>query len=323
MVFAEKGAKGGKKIPKKDERKKKACYNEFNYIGKKKKTIQEAIKMSDKKLRLVDSHTHSNCSFDGHFTHKEMAEAAKKANVAILAITDHCDLVCVDCEMNERNKQDIYRSFEKTKKVQVDGVKMLAGIELGQYLHRKETAQEILAEKEWDFVLGSLHNTYENEDPYFVNFFTWEDSEAQIFYENYLRELLWAAREADYDSLAHITYPVRYIVGDYEKELVEDRLFGLYRQILETVIERDKSLEINTGGIRKKIGLPSPDEELIRFYYSIGGRKITVGSDAHYTEHVGADLEETCRLLKEIGFEGVQIYEKRIPTLFTFEEMGI
>ena len=36
MVFAEKGAKGGKKIPKKDERKKKACYNEFDYIRKEK-----------------------------------------------------------------------------------------------------------------------------------------------------------------------------------------------------------------------------------------------------------------------------------------------
>ena len=52
-------------------------------------------------------------------------------------------------------------------------------------------------------------------------------------------------------------------------------------------------------------GMTFPDESLMRFYRSLGGEMVTVGSDAHFSEHVGCNIRETYELLREIGFSYV------------------
>ena len=48
-----------------------------------------------------------------------------------------------------------------------------------------------------------------------------------------------------------------------------------------------------------------PNEELIKLYYECGGRLITVGSDAHFSENVGGCIEDAYAILKNIGFKTV------------------
>ena len=56
-----------------------------------------------------------------------------------------------------------------------------------------------------------------------------------------------------------------------------------------------------------------PDEFQLRRYYELGGRMITLGSDAHTSSAVGNGIEEGIRLAYKCGFRSYTIFEKRKP----------
>ena len=72
--------------------------------------------------------------------------------------------------------------------------------------------------------------------------------------------------------------------------------------VLKRVIERDKGIEINTSGIRQDVGEMLPGLSILNLYKSLGGKILTIGSDAHNPHDVAADLEAGYELLKQAGF---------------------
>ena len=90
-------------------------------------------------------------------------------------------------------------------------------------------------------------------------------------------------------------------------------------EILQTLIRNGKSLEINTAGLRQPIGVTSPDESIVRRYKELGGKLITIGSDAHYAEHLGAGIEQGYELALKCGFDSVAVYQRRMPTMIPIE----
>ena len=269
---------------------------------------------------LADLHTHTTHSHDGKQTVSQLREAAHKAGLSYVCVTDHCDFLLNDDAFNRQVQKAIYGSFDDVSAVsrEENRFRLFAGLELGQERHAPEIAAETLRGRDWDFVLGSIHNTKGDHDPYYIDFTGWTQQQVWALMDKYLEELTDLAQNGDYDSLAHITYPLRYIVGNYGFHMDEKAMAPAYDVILKSVISRNKALEINTGGIRKKIGLPSPDLPLAARYYELGGRRITIGSDAHYVEHMGADIAPICPQLKAIGFEGICVFEKRQPRLLPF-----
>ena len=90
-------------------------------------------------------------------------------------------------------------------------------------------------------------------------------------------------------------------------------------EILLTLIKNKTALEINTAGLRQPIGITSPDESIVRRYKELGGKLITIGSDAHYAEHLGAGIEQGYELALKCGFDKVAVYQGRTPTLIPIE----
>ena len=70
-------------------------------------------------------------------------------------------------------------------------------------------------------------------------------------------------------------------------------------------------IEINTSSLRKGHEQTMPGKELLEIYKNNGGRYVTIGSDAHLVEDIGADYMEAKELLKEVGLQEV-IYRQRI-----------
>ena len=58
-----------------------------------------------------------------------------------------------------------------------------------------------------------------------------------------------------------------------------------------------------------------PDEEIIKRFKELGGKYITIGSDAHRWGDVGAGIEDGMRVLLKCGFTHFTVYEKRKPKL--------
>ena len=82
------------------------------------------------------------------------------------------------------------------------------------------------------------------------------------------------------------------------------------------MIADGKGIEMNTSAKRHGLKDTMPSREILRLYRELGGEIITIGSDSHKPEHLGTYIEETKRLLKDMGFEKFCTYEKMKPVFY-------
>lgn len=71
------------------------------------------------------------------------------------------------------------------------------------------------------------------------------------------------------------------------------------------------------AGLRQGMGCPLPDYDLLAYYFELGGRKLTIGSDAHFLRDVGASIPEVCEKLRGMGFTTLSTFEGGRETLLT------
>lgn len=259
----------------------------------------------------ADCHMHCEASEDSETPVSALVDVAVQKGLDTIAVTDHVELVCFREGAYDIAAEESWRLLGEAA-VPADFT-LLCGIELGEPCFDTALADRLLSAHEYDFVLASQHRLSDAlPDYYYIDFSDWSDERIIEEMRRYFCELMRVADWNGFDSLAHLTYPFRYLPaswrnGDYSPWLSEiDAIF-------DTLIQNDKALEINTSGIRKGQGMTSPDEPLIRRYFERGGRRITLGSDAHRAGEVGADLEAAWAMASAIGFDGITIYKKRQP----------
>ena len=256
-------------------------------------------------------HLHSRCSFDAEYPLTEMCSAAKKAGITALCLTDHCDLVDEKGQPNDDFDWNAENQELLAARKRFPELTIRKGVELGQAILRPEAAEKILAEPDIDFVLGSMHDSPEGIDYYWIEY----TSRAQCLelIEGYLGALLTLSRTDYFDSLAHMTYPLRYM-RDRAGFQVDFRSFDdLVQEILKTLVERGKALELNTSGYQNPSHEPLPPEYIVKRYRELGGELITIGTDAHEPNNIAAGLEQGMALLRRCGFQYLTGYEKRKP----------
>ncbi|MBR4726622.1 MAG: histidinol-phosphatase HisJ family protein [Clostridia bacterium] len=263
---------------------------------------------------LVDLHTHTDNSFDGNHSVMFLCEVAYEHGLRAVAFTDHLEMDAFYRDQFDRTALQAYFEVAKAKAVFEGKLTVCNGAELGQAIYDRPVSETLLQKMDYDFVLGSIHNLPQMKDFSYIDY----DDPAVDYHallQQYFETELALAQWAQFDSLAHLTYPLRYIVGNYHKPVDMTRFAELIDAILETLIKKDKALELNTAGLRQPIGVTSPDESILRRYRELGGSLLTVGSDAHYAEHLGAGLEEGYELALRCGFECIALYQNRTPTL--------
>ena len=117
----------------------------------------------------------------------------------------------------------------------------------------------------------------------------------------------------EYDTLGHLDYVVRYGLKYFNEPLVFSDYKDQIEAILKHLIMHGKSLEVNTGAFRYGMTEPNPSYQILKFYYDLGGRDITLGADAHAPDTVGDHFAEVSCKLKDIGFRYINVYVKRQP----------
>ncbi len=262
---------------------------------------------------LSDSHTHSRCSFDGRDSVALLARQAVQTGLYALTVTDHCECN----EYFDKNvRDDIASSVKETSLVRLSlpgQIRIRTGIELGQPTQDEAAARDALSLARYDFVLGSLHNLRGEEDFYFLRYNS--EAEAIKLFDRYLDEMYELVQQNLFDSLAHLDYPLRYMTGEAGIKISDSMFSEKTDAILELLAKNGKALEVNTSGLRQKIGRTLPGRHILRRFYELGGRLVTVGSDAHRWGDVGAGIEDAFSLLLECGFTSFAVYENRVPEL--------
>ena len=262
---------------------------------------------------LTDLHMHTSSSFDGHYSAAEMCEAAVNAGLSVITFTDHFD---VDFFEEHRLAERQVTSYEDVVSAQAafaDKLKVLVGIEVGQGTYEPELTKKSLEKYNYDFIIGSIHNLRKTPDFCELDYTNMTLDEVYGLLDKYFEEMHLLAKWNGFDTLAHLTYPLRYIMGNYGIKVDLKKYDGIVEEIFKTVINNGKALEINTSGLRQKIGVTMPTVDYVRRFKELGGELLTIGSDAHFTEHVGAGINEGFAIAKAAGFEYVTYFEKHKP----------
>lgn len=254
----------------------------------------------------IDMHTHSTFSHDGKDELKTMLAAAQEKGISFYGVSEHFDFD-YNLRLLSKGEQEALRNvdyedyFHTARHLQEDyeGVMNVAvGAEFGYSDEKSVHAQyrETYEKYRPDFVINSVHSGDGLDFALRKN-----DADKQTLYSAYLG-LIRRSLEASYpyDIVGHIGYIARYV--SYENTEISLSEFGeQIDDILLTIIQKGKILEANTA-TKQLPQITLPSEAILRRYYELGGRKVSYGSDAHFTSRIGEKWEETVALLKEIGF---------------------
>lgn len=269
-------------------------------------------------MKICDMHTHSSNSFDAIDSVDTMCRAAIDRGLYALAVTDHCEAPFIrfgeDCEFGSFDRQ-IPQSYADACAARVkyaDKLKVLRGMELGEPAHDPAQTAHALGYGTFDFILASVHNLKNMQDFYFMNY---RGVNTDSLLAQYFEELAETAAFPHFDSLSHLTYPLRYIltgtgtIPDLSRHA--DRIDTVFR----ILIQNGKALEINVSGLFRELRCTLPDEPLVRRFRELGGKYITVGTDAHSADMIGKGIAEGIAVAKRAGFSQYTIYENHQPIM--------
>ena len=262
---------------------------------------------------LADMHTHSRHSPDSTCDMEAMCLSQLEKGTRIFAVTDHFDGFAFE----ERDLfTPIKQSYDEVMRLRErygDRCLLLAGVEIGEGFWHAEPYRQIRDLLPYDVIIGSVHCVKHptHSEPYsMIDFSAFDEREIAAYLDRYFDDLITTVEQIDFDILAHLNCPLRYINGKYRRAATLEAFQGKIRTVLSRVIERGLALEVNTSGFLS-LGEPMPNASILQTYFDMGGRRVTLGSDAHVSEHASAGFARAVSLLKEVGFDEICRFEQR------------
>ena len=259
--------------------------------------------------RIIDMHTHSDNSPDGIHSPMYMCERAVDKGLRALAITDHCE---INVFAEQKYASSVFHSYFETAKARISfegQLLVLHGLEIAQITSNMQLSDMIVNKYPYDYILGSVHTPRGFDED--IKEIDYSKLDVYEFMNNYFDELTELAAWHGCDALAHITCPMRRIQGYHKIDFDYDKVSESLDRLLLAIINNGKALEINTSGLRQDINRLMPEERIIRRYKELGGKLITIGSDAHNVKDIGEGIEEAMKIIKECGFDKITFYVNR------------
>ncbi len=274
---------------------------------------------------LADFHVHSNFSDDSVYAPAHVARDAYEQGIEALCFTDHVDYgVKPDAgETPWRYDPDngkgvtnvdyarYFPALGALRELWEHRLSIGIGLEFGVQRHTVPAFERVL--DQWggqlDFVLLSIHQVGDRE--FWNGDYQQGREQAQIHGAFYEEMLAVIDAFSGWDSLAHMDLIRRYDpYGPYPFDATRDQVAA----ILEQLIAQDKALEVNTSSWRYRLDDLQPSTPLLKLYRDLGGTLLTLGSDSHKPEHLGAHLSDAQQALRDLGFESFVTYEHHAPT---------
>ena len=275
---------------------------------------------------MVDFHAHCEFSIDAEGRIDAYLEAALARGLGCICFTTHCDLDPKRLEHDGRVKLggkevDVYSDWlpaymgqvrTAARGVAARGLEVLCGLEVGYVPGLESVIEKTVRDRGFDFLLCGVHTlsgtdivSARESGTYFKT-----RSPRQVC-EEYFGYLGEAVRSGLFDSIAHLDIYKRCGLDFYGPELAEAHL-GLAEPVLDEMARRELPLEVNSAGYRRGLGSPYPSRDILRQARQAGIEDVTLGSDCHRPEDVGAGLKGCLDLAAEAGFETVAVFKARL-----------
>lgn len=268
-------------------------------------------------MYLADYHLHTTCSPDGKLTVSQIAEIALQRGLQEICITDHLDTIYwfTNEPRTDFDWPELQRQVAEARAQYGDRLMIRLGAELGEACISFERADILLQNAPaLDFIIGSVHTASKKFD-YFDLYLM--EKQSMDYYraiiDDYLDETAKLVNWGKFHVLGHLSLPLRYIKNNAGITMTFDDWMGRVEEIFSLMISKGIGLELNTN----RGGDPLPSAKLLQLYRRMGGDLITVGSDAHITDHIGLAVRENLQLLKDLGWQHYATYQQGQPVFHT------
>ena len=272
---------------------------------------------------LADYHIHCRYSDDSEEELQKIIESAVSKNFDEICFTDHVDYgIKIDHDvynkMNDSEKEkyknllnvdypEYFREISELREKYKDKITIRQGLEFGMQTHTIADFQKIFDKYDLDFVILSCHQV--NDEEFWNKVFQQGKTLDEYNYKYYEEIYKVIQKYSDYSILGHLDHIQRYNETIYPFEKSRE----IITEILKKVIEDGKGIEVNTSSFRYGLKDLTPERNILKLYYELGGKIITIGSDAHKAENVGDHIPYIQSELKKIGFTHICTFDKMKP----------
>jgi len=260
---------------------------------------------------FLDYHLHSTHSADGHASVLEMCEAAREAGLREVCFTEHMDFDRSDPDYGFFDDKAFSAAVEEAQGRYGDRLVVRKGIEFDFRRAYGGEVGEGLAGMTFDLVMGAVH-TVAGVHLYGLTAEELDEQDIRAIQAEYLEEVAALVASGWCGVLGHFDYIYKQapsLVSAYRDAWYWDRA----EKILAECVARGIALEINTHHVWDRgMGLAA-DGAILRRYRRLGGRWVTVGSDAHRPGDVAHAFVEAERALRASGFAEVAGFQSGRP----------
>lgn len=264
----------------------------------------------------VDYHIHTAFSPDCRTPMEAQVKRAAELGLDEICITDHLEFGLREWMGHETDFASCRRALDALRSL--PGAPVLRfGVEAGVSCTPGEFQRltRVLRNTRFDFVIASAH-VVGGTNPMEPDFFEGRTfPQACRLYLSALLEGLERLDPALYSCVGHVDFPVkgRLRLGgppaSLRYEYAPDHLDAIFR----LAIGEGKCVEINTSPFSLMEGRPELD--WLRRYVELGGEYVTVGSDSHRPEQLGAGFGLALELAREAGVRYIAVYEDMRPRM--------
>ena len=267
---------------------------------------------------LTDYHVHLRPDDEGtaaesFFTQanaERYREAASELGIEELGVAEHVHRFVQSLEVwdhpwwrqNAHDDIDAYCSFVREE------TDLRLGIEADYVPSREDRMASLLEERDWDYVVGSIHFLQEDAvDMRGSAWDIWRSADPDRVWARYFETLGEAARTGMFDILAHPDL-VKVWGGDAPRP--EGDLRRHYERAMDGISDSDVAIEVSTAGLRKPVGEIYPAPAFLEMCLE-AGRPVALSSDAHVPEHLGHEYEHAVAWLGDLGVSEIAVFDRR------------
>ncbi len=282
---------------------------------------------------LADYHVHTAFSDDAEYPMEQVVLDAIELGLDEICFTDHVDYGIkrdwddpkgITYRQSGENKwmamanveyEAYVAEIQRLQRQYRERITLKMGLEFGMQTTTIPKYRRLFARHPWDFILLSVHQI-ENKELWTQEFQYGRTQ--QEYQQRYYEEILALVQQYhDYSVLGHVDLIRRY---DRKGIYPFEKRRPVLTEILKTVIADGKGIEVNTSGYRYGLQDFMPSADILKLYHQLGGRVITIGSDSHQKQHLGAWIQETKGMLRRLGYREFCTFEQMQPIFHPLEQ---
>lgn len=278
-------------------------------------------------MPLFDQHLHSHHSFDSQADPEENVRSAIDRGLAGLTFTEHLDTHPDDWTTCVYDDAAYSQTIDRLRDQYADRIWIGKGVEVCYQPQKMPFILDFLASHRFDIVMLSVH--------YFRGRAIhlregWGELTAAEVTRIYLETVLEAVSFCEsltrkngriFDVLGHLDLVKRYSQRFHNTYDVSGQP-ELIDSILRGCLAADLIPEINTSSLRQGLSESMPNGDTVHRYAALGGTALSLGSDSHRSQDIGAGFDRATEMLRAVGIEHIAVFKNRKRELVAFDELA-